>query len=200
VKRSAPRVFYRRKLSIFWLHSATSPQTCSVASMDWLACRFHECMWPVREAQAKRSHGVDKRRYTLQNAVCLRHLLRYGWVFFFDKISVKFSVFGVLYPYHSTDGVKFGVDLSPMVHYSTPNLTSSIEQKTFQSPSSNLNTGTLHFTLYIFGCACGGWNPSPTKVGTMIEDPADVFVGVRSIVSPLRDQNLGKHIHQLQTP
>jgi len=35
----------------------------------------------------------------------------------FDQISVKISVFGVLYPYRCTNGVKFGMEeRGPLLH------------------------------------------------------------------------------------
>ena len=61
--------------------------------------------------------------------------------------------------------------------------------------------------LSVFGCPGGGWNPSPTKLGMMIEDlehvlsPLKRFV-VWRIVSPLGGtENLGETRHpQLKTP
>jgi len=51
----------------------------------------------------------------------------------FDQISVKISVLGVLYPYHCTDGVKFG-----MQHHQC-NVSPHRDKKPQNRPLSNFN-------------------------------------------------------------
>jgi len=75
-------------------------------------------------------------------------------------------------------------------------------ERTQNRPLSKLNTGRLALRamlpvinrqtkkLNVFGCPGGGWNPSPTKLGTVTGDLEHVFaplklLGVWRIVSPL---------------
>ena len=49
--------------------------------------------------------------------------LRGVYIIYFDQISVKIAVFGVLYPNRCTDGVKFGLEEATFGPSSVPNFT-----------------------------------------------------------------------------
>jgi len=78
--------------------------------------------------------------------------LRGVYIPYFDQISAKISVLGVLYPYRCTDGVKFGVEewtFGPFLHAKFHHHRSL----------SNLNTGaicahTIHILSSNYTCSC----------------------------------------------